>query len=263
MRTFPATGISLTVKKYRGTERLVVFYTRERGKVEAVAQGVGKPRSKLASLVEPLTLSHLFFARGRQLDRLTEGEVLNSFYGLRADLRRFAYASYVAELTARATEPGLPMPLVFDALRGSLQVLESGASPEIPAWGFALRLMQELGVAPVVDKCANCASVLSGEVYYSPTVGGLICADCRDSAGSTLRLAATTVALLRSLVTFPIDRLPRLSCPPDSCAQLSEVVRRHIAYHLGFTPMSERFLHEIEAPGNTCTNQGTSTSDQR
>ena len=37
----PPPGISLVVKEYRGTEWLVVFYTRGRGKVEAVAWGIG------------------------------------------------------------------------------------------------------------------------------------------------------------------------------------------------------------------------------
>ena len=41
MRTFAAPGISLTVKKHRGTQRLAVFCTEERGKVEAVARGIG------------------------------------------------------------------------------------------------------------------------------------------------------------------------------------------------------------------------------
>jgi len=247
MRTFPATGISLTIKKYRGTQRLVVFYTRERGKVEAVAQGIGKPGSKLASLTEPLTLSRLFFAKGRELDRLTEGQVLDSFYSLRSDLARFAYASYLAELVAGATEPGLPMPEIFDALRSSLAMLNGGANPQVIVWGFALRLMRELGVGPVVEQCASCGNSLGGKVYYSPAAGGLICADCRPAAGFARSVSSTTAALLRSLVSFPLDRLPRLSCPPSSGSQIEDVVRKHIQYHLGFTLRSERFLREIQA----------------
>ncbi len=246
MRTFPATGISLTVKKYRGTQRLVVFYTRERGKVEAVAQGVGKPGSKLASLVEPLTLSHLFFACGRELDRLTEGQVHNPFYNLRSDLRSFAYASYIAEITARATEPGLPMPGVFDDLQASLEALDSGARPQIIAWGFALRLMERLGVGPVLEHCAGCGRPLGADAYYSPAAGGLICADCRPGAGAVQAVSSGTVALLRSLSTFPIDRLGRVSCPANSQTQIRELVRRHIEYHLGFRLQSDRFVREIE-----------------
>ncbi len=87
MPTFKATGICLIVRKYRGTERIATFFTRERGKVEAVAKGVGKPGSSLAAVVEPLALSRLFFAEGRNLDRLTQAQVVNSGPGRQLVLR--------------------------------------------------------------------------------------------------------------------------------------------------------------------------------
>jgi len=251
MRTFPATGISLIVHKYRGTGRVVVFFTRERGKVEAVARGVGKPGSKLASLVEPLTLSKLFLAKGRELDHLTEGDVINSFYGLRSNMRRFGYASYIAELTARATEPDLPMPQLFEALRGSLEALEGGATPDIVTWGFALRLLGQLGVGPVLEQCANCGQSLTGQLHYSPSAGGLICGDCTPAGASAgLAVSGMTAGLLRCVATFPIDRLPRLSCPPVNRQEISQLVLRHIEYHLGFVPRSQRFIEEMERSGD-------------
>ncbi len=244
---FPATGISLIVHKYRGTGRVVAFFTRERGKVEAVARGVGKPGSRLASLVEPLTLSRLFLAKGRELDYLTEGEVLNPFYGLRSNLRRFGYASYIAELTARATEPDLPMPQLFQTLCASLEALEGGATPDVVTWSFALQLLAQLGVGPVLEQCANCGQSLTGQIHYNPPAGGLICGDCA-AAGALAGCAVSgvTAGLLRCMATFPIDRLVRLSCPPVNCQEISQLVRRHIEYHLGFVPRSQRFIEAIE-----------------
>ncbi len=236
--------------KYRGTGRVVVFFTRERGKVEAVARGVGKPGSKLASLVEPLTLSNLFLAKGRELDHLTEGDVINPFYGLRSNMRRFGYASYIAELTARATEPDLPMPQLFEALRASLEALEGGARPDIVTWGFALRLLGQLGVGPVLEQCANCGQSLTGQLRYSPSAGGLICGDCAPAGGSGgIALSGMTAGLLRCVATFPIDRLSRLSCPPVNCEEIGQLVRRHIEYHLDFVPRSQRFIQEMENSG--------------
>jgi len=235
------------VHKYRGTGRVVVFFTHERGKVEAVARGVGKPGSKLASLVEPLTHSKLFLAKGRELDRLTEGDVINPFYGLRSNMRRFGYASYIAELTARATEPDLPMPQLFEALRASLEALEGGARPDIITWGFALRLLEQLGVGPVLEQCANCGQSLTGQLRYSPSAGGLICGECAAAGASAgIAVSGMTAGLLRCVATFPIDRLARLSCPPVNCQEISQLVRRHIEYHLGFAPRSQRFIEEIE-----------------
>jgi len=230
---------------------VVVFFTWERGKVEAVARGIGKPGSKLASLVEPLTLSKLFLAKGRELDHLTEGDVLNAFYGLRSDMQRFGYASYIAELTARATEPGLPMPELFRALQASLEALDSRAPPAIVTWGFALRLLEELGIGPVLEQCANCGQSLTGQLRYSPPAGGLICGDCALAGGSSdLAVSGMTVGLLRCMASFPFERLSRLSCPPVNREEIGRIVRRHIEYHLGFIPKSERFLREIEASGD-------------
>jgi len=238
------------VHKYRGTGRVAVFFTRERGKVEAVVGGVGKPGSKLASLVEPLTLSKLFLAKGRELDRLTEGDVINPFYGLRSNMRRFGYASYIAELTARATEPDLRMPQLFEALRASLEALESEARPDIITWWFALRLLEQLGVGPVLEQCANCGQSLTGQLRYSPSAGGLICAECASAGGSGgFAVSGMTAGLLRCVASFPIDRLSRLSCPPVNRQEIGQLIRRHTEYHLGFVPRSQRFIDEIEKSG--------------
>ncbi len=263
MRTFAATGISLVVHKYRGTGRVVVFFTRERGKVEAVARGVGKPGSKLASLVEPLTLSKLFLAKGRELDHLTEGDVLNPFYGLRSNMQRFGYASYIAELTARATEPDLPMPQLFEALQTSLDALEGGAPPDIITGGFALHLLRQLGVGPILEQCSNCGRSLTGQLQYSPSAGGLICGDCAPPGASAgLPVSGMTAGLLRCMATFPIDRLSRLSCPPVSRKEIGRIVRCHIEYHLGFTLKSQRFIEEMERSGPGVT-KAMSRGDQR
>ena len=41
MPTYTATGITLLARKFRGSQRVVTFFTREQGKVEAVAAGIG------------------------------------------------------------------------------------------------------------------------------------------------------------------------------------------------------------------------------
>ena len=97
MGSYSATGVTLSVHKYKGTQRIAAFFTLERGKVEATVSGVGKPGSKLAPAVEPLTLSRLYFAEGRSLDRLTQCEVVDSFYDLRKELMRLAWAAPVTK----------------------------------------------------------------------------------------------------------------------------------------------------------------------
>ena len=246
MRTYRATGITLTVKKYRGTERLAVFYTHQHGKVEAIAKGVGKPASRLAPLVEPLTLSELFFARGRQIDYLTQGEVLDSFYELRRQVHRYAYASYLAELTAGATEPGLANSPLFDALRDSLTSMDRGEDPQVTTWSYCLRLLTGLGLAPALDGCVVCAKELAGTATYAAPAGGLVCADCQPASAPGYPVSAPTRGVLRSLLSLPIDRLARLRIQAQNRQQITALLRQHIAYHLGVRLKSEQFLAELQ-----------------
>ena len=86
---------------------------------------------------------------------------------------------------------------------------------------------------------------MGAELSYSAAAGGLICGQCAAPQPRILPISGMTAGLLRALMSFSIDRLPRLSCPPDSEKEIAELIRRHIAYHLGFSPKSERFLQEI------------------
>ena len=245
MATYSATGITLLVHKYRGTQRLAVFYTRERGKLEAVASGVGKPGSKLAPAVEPLTLSKLFLADGRSFDRLTQCDVIDSFYALRKDLGRLALASYVAELVAQTTEPGDPDPPLFDGLRLTLDVLSATSQPELATWGFALRYLHARGVGPVIEGCVECGERLQGNSTYVVALGGCACLTCGVGETGRLRVSPQSRGAMQSLLRMPPDRLDRVKLDPGGQREIRDLVRRHIRYHMGLSLKSGTFLDKM------------------
>src|SRR5512135_827009 len=84
-------------------DRLLWLYTRELGKVRAVAKGVRKPRSRKAGHLEPFTRVSLQLARGRDLLIITQAEMSEAFSSLRDDLLLATYAAYVVELLDRFT----------------------------------------------------------------------------------------------------------------------------------------------------------------
>jgi DNA repair protein RecO (recombination protein O) len=245
MASYTATGIALMVHRYRGTERVVVFYTRERGKVEARASGVGRPGSKLAAAIEPLTLSRLQLAEGRELDRLTQCEVLESHFSLRNDLERLALASYAAELVARTTEPGEADPETFDALAQTLAALQATGQPELVTWAFVLRYLCLHGLAPALNCCTTCGCDLTGTTEYSPGQGGCLCQACRQLGEGGLEVTAQVRAVLAALLRLPADRVERLRTAPGVQGQVRELLRRHVRYHLGVSLRSEEFMRKM------------------
>lgn len=249
MPTYSATGVTLLVHKYRGTERLAAFYTRERGKVEATVRGVGKPAGKLAAAVEPLTLSRLQFAEGRAFDRLTQGQVIESFYELRTDLQRLAFASWVAELVAQTTEPGQPDPSAFDTLVATLAAMTTSAEPDLLAWAFAIKYLHGHGVGPVLHSCASCNGALTGTSRYVPDLGGCVCAGCGNAHGAGMPVSGRARGALTALARMDADKVGRLRLDPPTRGEVREVIRRHVRFHMGVEMKSDGFLEKMARAG--------------
>jgi DNA repair protein RecO (recombination protein O) len=247
MKTYTATAITLTVRKYKGSERIATFYSRERGKIEAVAKGIGKPGSTLAPAVEMFALSKLLLAEGRELDRLSQCEVVDSFYELREDMTRFGYASYAAELVARTTEVGEANEELFDALIETLQAMRTSGEPEVISWAFALRLLDMLGFAPALDACLNCAGEPGMRAGYSPREGGIVCGKCRGALEAGLDIGLATLATIRALQTFPVAQLSRIKANPQTAREVRRLLQMHIGYHLGLELKSQAFLEKMGA----------------
>lgn len=252
MGTYPATGVTLLVHKYKGTQRLASFYTRERGKVEATVSGVGKPGSKLAPAVEPLVLSRLYFVEGRNMDRLTQCEVVESFYELRQDLQRLSLAAYAGELVARTTEPGHPEPELFDALVHTLSALTVSEQPELVTWAFTLRYLCLHGIGPGLHECAICGASESRAWRYVDQLGGLLCDACNGPQG--LPMMPQVRAALRSLMQLPPERVDRLRLNPGMQEQIRQLLRRHIRYHVGVELRSEQFMEKMARAGRPAAN---------
>ncbi len=101
-------------------DRLLWLYTRELGKVRALAKGVRKMRSRKAGHLEPFTRVQLLLAEGRDLFIITQAEAAENYLPLRADLVRIGYAAYVVELLDRFTYEEGDNPSLFRLLVDTL-----------------------------------------------------------------------------------------------------------------------------------------------
>lgn len=249
MRTYTATGITLSVHKYGDTGRVATFLTAEHGKVEAAARGIGKPGSKLAAAVEPFTVSKLQFAEGRGLDRLAQAEVIEAYLPLRHDLRRLAYASYLLELTDLLTEPGEPVPGLFEDLVAALDAIVAGGDAELITLAFTVRLLYAQGLAPELQSCLECGAALEGPGGYMPAQGGFACRQCTPQTEGRLTVSGQAIGALRTLTRMPHGQLQRLSLTPQQRREVAQVIRAHVDYHVGAHLKSRKFLDKLERQG--------------
>ena len=248
MATYSTLGITLQAHKYKGTGRVVTYLTPDRGKVEAVAQGIGRPASKLAPAVELFTLSRLLLAEGRELDRLSQAEVIESHYALREDATRLAYASYIVELTTRTSEPDEALPGLFERLAGALSALCDTTDPEPILWWYLLGLFETHGLAPDLELCCRCKASLQGRACYVPAEAGLVCTNCLPQATS-ISLSPEACGVARGIKRMAPERLSRLSISAPARAELRRFLDAHTDHQFGVVTRSRRVLQQLRGTG--------------
>ncbi|MEG3067513.1 MAG: DNA repair protein RecO [Syntrophaceticus schinkii] len=103
MGIYKAEAIVLRSIVYGEADRILTLFTREDGKVSAIAKGVRKTTSRLRGAVQLFSHTRLVLYSGRSLDTVSQGEAEDEFSYLERDLECFATASYCAELVSRLT----------------------------------------------------------------------------------------------------------------------------------------------------------------
>lgn len=242
--TYTADGITLIAHAFRGTGRMVSFCTRERGLVQAVAQGIGKPGSSLAPAVELFTHSTLFLAEARGADRLTQARVIEPFYALRRDMRRYGYAAVACELIVRTTEAGQLVPGLFEMLVSYLRAMETTEQPRVLSWAFELAYLELSGIGPVTDRCPACGEVSLGGVYVA-SHGGTLCPNCAPGDVSALEVSAETARTIEAMRRFDADSIAGLRPANPTRHQVQRLIRDHIRYHLDLNLKSEQFVEGL------------------
>src|SRR5207253_976534 len=123
--TEKAQALVLRTTDWSETSRIATLWTREFGKVRALAKGGRRLRSAFENALDLLSVCSISLLRKSSggLDLLTEAQVVRRFPRLRADLSALYAAYYLAELLADWSGDYDPHPVLFDEALATLEAL--------------------------------------------------------------------------------------------------------------------------------------------
>ncbi len=180
-------------------DRLVTLYTREQGKLRAVAKGARKITSRKAGHLEPFTHVKLQLARGRSLFIVTQADTVDAYLPLRETLLMTGTASYVVELLDRFVyEEEGANPTLFRLLAETLKRLANDEDPWLAVRYYEMRLLDFLGFRPQLFECANCGREIKAEdQFFSFSAGGVICPRCGRGLPNLTSISVDALKYLR------------------------------------------------------------------
>lgn len=249
MKSYTVEAFVLRLRPLGEADRILTLFSRERGKLHAVAKGSRKMQSRFGARLDFFNRVSLQLHAGRSLDVITgaqtviAGRAPNAWERL-VEPEAFALASYVGEVIDALSEPDLAVPDLFDLVCELQAAIGQGIAPAILAPVVDLRLLAALGLAPELDACARCGTPLGnrplagGRCRLSPSSGGLVCRRCGieaaqlgagGSAGVQLTASSAELRALRSLRAIPLTALH----DHRELAGLRRLTQPFVEYQLG------------------------------
>ena len=226
---------AIVIKKIKLGEagRILTLYTPYLGKIQAVAKGVRRPRSKLAGHLELLTHSLVSLARGRNLDTITGSQTINSFLPLKSDLKLTSYGLYATELVDQFTADHIENHPLFQLLLETMHRLCRGGDNELVLRYFELHLLNEVGYRPQLQQCVSCRQVLEPTTNsFCPSAGGMLCPSCSQSQPLVHPVSVNALKVLRLLQSSDYSTVVKLKIDPELSHQLEMVMRDYLRYLL-------------------------------
>jgi DNA repair protein RecO (recombination protein O) len=211
-------------------DRIVTLFSRDEGKIRAVAKGVRKTTSRAAGHLEPFTVADVLLAVGRELDVISQADTLESFRTIREDLDLTTHAYYLAEVVDLLTEDKHENRPVFEILVQGLHALTQTSDVRLVLVAFHLNLLDALGYRPELRECVNCRNAIEPERNrFSAQLGGVLCFACGNTEPTSRDIGTSALKLLRFVQATQGERA--VNVPPHVCRE-AEALLRDYAEHI-------------------------------
>ncbi|MCY3760445.1 MAG: DNA repair protein RecO [Gemmatimonadetes bacterium] len=256
-------AVVVRTRRMGETSKLVTLYSEEFGKLKVVAKGARRPKSKFGAALEVMTevQAVCYLREDRDLQTLSECDVVQSFPALLRDFRRLSFASAACESIDRIAIEQEPNQRLYRCLTGVLAALEEVDPEQIESlfWYFQLRLAEALGYRPELGGCVSCNTPLAGceAPYFSAGLGGVLCSDCHRAEGVPVddgyrwnraiedeklarysrngghRVAPDSLGFLASLQNIRTYRKEAIPPQPPGCGEIRAILSGFLEYHGG------------------------------
>jgi len=151
---------SIILKTYPLAEadRIVVFFSRDFGKLRGVANGVRKPGSRFGASLEPLARSRVqFFQKeAAELVRIRATDLIDSPMKLFEDYDRAMLAAHVADLIDRFLPEHEVQDTVFRLFGLVRECLAAGCPQGMARCYFEVWMLRLAGILPDLFTCSRC-----------------------------------------------------------------------------------------------------------
>jgi len=225
---FKTEAVVLRTFRYGEADRILHLYTAERGRVNAIAKGVRRVKSRFGGRLEPLFRINLVLHEGRgELCTVTQAETVAAHPALRERRGSLDRASQACDAVLRLLDSEEPNRPAYNLLCRELHLLDTDAeaATRAHALAFRIKLLLAAGFAPELASCAACGDH-EHLGAFSASAGGVVCPGCE---ANSFTLGEEAHSFLVDALGHPLANAPDASDP--ALRQADRAIAETLEHH--------------------------------
>lgn len=227
-------GVVLQQRPFSETSKILVAYTKDRGRVSLLFKGGRKGAKKFPGGLETLNRVGLqyYYKSGRDLQNFKSFDLIKAYPNVRLNLASTFTALSIVETILRTTADEDENSELYIELITVLGVLDhSERHPWALRWKCLLGICRSLGFGVNLE-CCNCCGSKAAMVGFDLTAGGFICKAHQLNESNMMETSGEVWGILRFLGSCPYDAATRVAVPPNVGCQIETLFNGYFKYHI-------------------------------
>lgn len=239
-------GIVLKSVTYKENDLILTIFTRKLGKISAIARGAKKSKSTLLSSSQIFAYANFTLKKEGNMYRVTQSEIIKSFYSLSYNFEAFSYATHILKLIDNSLIDNQSNNRLFILLAQSLYLYsEEKVDMEYITLCFELKFLDYIGFRPIVNYCVNCNKKELDNILFNVYEGGVLCEDCSKIYEHNLKINITTSKLMSYILNNDILNCSKAKVSKYLIKELSKILKIYMNTYLG--TINEKSLNLLKS----------------
>jgi len=234
MASVKTLAIIVKTLDWRDTSKVVTLFTRELGRIDAIAKGARSPKSPFRGILETMNLieSIIYVSAKRELQILAKASVEHSYPQIRSDLQKTAIVMSINELLYVLLHQGNIDQIFFDFVKHLVDELQRIKNPYIVLWYFMIKFASYLGFKPDLKDCRICGKhVKQKSTGFLLNEGAIICNECISSQGYIYKIPKSVQEFFIELQLTKYSRITFLESPKNKNFPYTDFLLDYLNFH--------------------------------
>lgn len=234
-------GVIVSEYPFEDNSKIINIFT-ENGLLGVIAKGAKKVRSPFFSTTTKFNYgSFNINYKENGLSKLIDADTINSYNNIKKDIVKISYVTYITELVTKVYKHD-GNKNIYKLYLDCLDKINDNYNPEAITIILRLKLLDYLGIMPIIDRCVVCGNT-HDIVTMSSYLGGYVCKNCLRNEKV---ISTKSIKLIRMLYLVDLSKLNKLDISKDVLKELEEFTEDYYDRYSGIYLKSKILLDTIK-----------------